>query len=477
MCGRYAVGNGPGHVRVVLQGNGLQVNQVPPPEEGNGDIRRLFNVAPGNYQLVYRAFPGNPGNAPEEVQGGVDAALSEPGVVYALEYMKWGLIPSWSTTPPNYPGMLKTINCRSDSLAENKPLWSMKNNKRCIVVALGFYEWLHKGKDKIPHFVKRKDGEMMLFAGLWDCVRYEGTRESLYTYTIITTEANEQLSFLHERMPVILESSEVKSWLSPKTKSWNPTLQSMLKPYSGALEVYPVSKDVGKVALDSPSFIVPVDSTENKSNIKNFFITPKKGLKPEATPKQGALKASDDEDLEITGSSPVQQQTSEISQPENSARKPATLKKPMKNFFTTPKKKTPSSSEKFKKEEKDTPGASLTPHIPFKAGSPSPLQSTLPTSSAEISAKRERSGEGGDAELARKLARMDRPEEEGDEELARKLEMEERLMSSPLGPRTRSSIANTPKNVKVVGMKKKATPAKGKGKDKGSQKITSFFGK
>jgi len=50
----------------------------------------------------------------------------------------------------------------------------MKNNKRCIVVALGFYEWLHKGKEKIPHFVKRKDGEMMLFAGLWDCVQYEG---------------------------------------------------------------------------------------------------------------------------------------------------------------------------------------------------------------------------------------------------------------------------------------------------------------
>ena len=135
-----------------------------------------------------------------------------------------GLIPSWSTSPPNYPGLLKMTNCRSDSFAENKPLWSMKNNKRCVVVELGFYEWLHKGKEKIPHFVKRKDGKMMLFTGLWDCVQYEGmhmtclgvtkravlmsictgSQEKLYTYTIITTEANEQLSFLHERMPVIL---------------------------------------------------------------------------------------------------------------------------------------------------------------------------------------------------------------------------------------------------------------------------------
>ncbi|KAG0636345.1 DUF159 domain-containing protein [Tuber brumale] len=466
MCGRYAVGNGPGHVRAEFERNGLPVDQAPPEEEGNGDIRRHFNIAPGNYQLVYRAFPGNPRNAPEEAPR--DAALGEPGVVYALEYMKWGLIPSWSTSPPNYPGLLKTINCRSDSLAENKPLWSMKNNKRCIVVALGFYEWLHKGKEKIPHFIKRKDGEMMLFAGLWDCVKYEGSRENLYTYTIITTEANEQLSFLHERMPVILEPFQVMPWLSPKTKSWNPTLQSLLNPYQGALETYPVSKDVGKVALDSPSFIIPVDSAENKSNIKNFFITPKKGAKP--TPKEEELKEDGDHDVEITGSSPVKQETSGDSLPENLARKPGTLKKPTKNFFTTPK--TPSSSSRrFKKEEKGAPGAVLTPHIPFKAGSPSSSQAPQ-----SASAKRERSEESVDEDLARKLAKLERPEEEGDEELARKLEMEERLLSSPSGPRTRSSVANASKSAKA-GAKKKATPAKGKGNDKGSQKITSFFGK
>ncbi|CUS12532.1 unnamed protein product [Tuber aestivum] len=471
MCGRYAVGDGPGHVREQFQRNGLPVRQAPPEEEANGDIRRHFNVAPGNYQLVYRALPGGPGNTPEEASE--DATLGEPGVVYVLEYMKWGLIPSWSTSPPNYPGLLKTINCRSDSLAENKPLWSMKNSKRCIVVALGFYEWLHKGKEKIPHFIKRKDGEMMLFAGLWDCVQYEGSREKLYTYTIITTESNEQLSFLHERMPAILEPSEVIPWLSPKTKTWNSTLQSLLKPYQGALEVYPVSKDVGKVALDSPSFIIPVDSAENKSNIKNFFITPKKDIRSEARPKEEEPR--DDDDVEITGSA-VKLEASEASRPQSSAQKPGTLKKPMKSFFVTPKKAAPSPSQKSRKGGKDAPGASLTPHIPFKTESPSSSQSPLPSPSAgAASTKRERL-EGGDEELARKLARLDRPEEEGDEELARKLEMEERLLSSPLGPRTRSSVANTPVSVKA-GTNKKATPAKGRGKDKGSQKITSFFGK
>jgi putative SOS response-associated peptidase YedK len=49
-----------------------------------------------------------------------------------------------------------------------------RQKKRCIIVAQGFYEWLKKGKDKVPHFVKRKDGKLMCFAGLWDCVQYEG---------------------------------------------------------------------------------------------------------------------------------------------------------------------------------------------------------------------------------------------------------------------------------------------------------------
>lgn len=73
--------------------------------------------------------------------------------------------------------MLKTINCRDDSLIESRGMWNtMKQKKRCIVVCQGFYEWLKKngGKEKIPHFTKRKDGKLMCLAGLWDCVTYEG---------------------------------------------------------------------------------------------------------------------------------------------------------------------------------------------------------------------------------------------------------------------------------------------------------------
>jgi putative SOS response-associated peptidase YedK len=204
-----------------------------------------------------------------------------------------GLVPFWTKRNPDYNNVLKTINARDDSLADNRGMWTtMKQRKRCIIIAQGFYEWLKKnnGKEKIPHYVKRKDNQLMCFAGLWDCVQYEGEPEFLlsqiyslysvgveeknYTYTIITTDSNKQLKFLHDRMPVILENGtdQIRTWLDPQRHEWTKELQSLLKPYDGELECYPVTKDVGKVGNNSPTFIVPVSSSENKNNIANFFV-------------------------------------------------------------------------------------------------------------------------------------------------------------------------------------------------------------
>lgn len=97
--------------------------------------------------------------------------------------------------------------------------------------------------------------------------------EKLYTYTIITTDSNPYLKFLHDRMPVILEpgSDQMKKWLDPHQTTWTKELQSILKPYEGELECYPVAKEVGKVGNNSPDFLVPINSKENKNNIANFF--------------------------------------------------------------------------------------------------------------------------------------------------------------------------------------------------------------
>ena len=284
MCGRYALGIRASFVRHQMQQQGFQVDEAPN-DENDGAARQTHNFPPGAYGLVYRADVPDNGVATEEDNSEeTDEPRSSQATKYdyQLKVMKWGLIPFWTKRSPDYGSMMRTINCRDDSLIENRGMWTtMKQKKRCLVVAQGFYEWLKKGpggKEKVPHFVKRKDGQLMLFAGLWDCVRYEDSEEKLYTYTIITTDSNKQLNFLHDRMPVILDPNTegVNVWLDPGRNKWSKDLQSLLKPFEGELECYPVSKEVGKVGNDSPNFIVPVDSKENKNNIGNFFNNARK---------------------------------------------------------------------------------------------------------------------------------------------------------------------------------------------------------
>lgn len=209
----------------------------------------------------------------------------------------------------------------------------MKARKRCLVIAQGFYEWLKKGppgtrQEKIPHFVKRKDGQLMCFAGLWDCVHYEDTpaEDKLYTYTIITTESNAQLSFLHDRMPVILDpnTEAMKLWLDPTANKWSDDLQSILQPFAGELECYPVNKDVGKVGNNDPSFIIPIDSKENKTNIANFFDNAKKKASPKKVGQQktGTISQSQTDEEKVVKDEEETRVTKDASSTENHAPMP-----------------------------------------------------------------------------------------------------------------------------------------------------------
>lgn len=130
----------------------------------------------------------------------------------------------------------------------------------------------------------------------------QDTKDKHYTYTIITTDSNKQLKFLHDRMPVILDpaSEKIKTWLDPGRYEWSKDLQDILKPFDGELEVYPVSKDVGKVGNNSPTFIIPIASRENKSNIANFFAN--------AQAKTKTDKKCDDVEVKKPGS-PVKMTT------------------------------------------------------------------------------------------------------------------------------------------------------------------------
>ena len=85
----------------------------------------------------------------------------------------------------------------------------------------------------------------------------------------------------------------MQTWLNPSKTYWDKDLQSMLKPYNGDLDVYPVMKEVGKVGNDSPNYIIPLDSSENKSNIANFFPSPKKRIKTEDAGENTSLNGED----------------------------------------------------------------------------------------------------------------------------------------------------------------------------------------
>ncbi|KHN98663.1 DUF159 domain protein [Metarhizium album ARSEF 1941] len=303
MCGRYALALRASQIRQMLQDDGMPVDCAVHDEDGPGAPRQSYNFAPGYHGVVYRAETPDWGAGPRpqshggEEQGGDDAAaVGASQVRYKLQSMKWGLVPFWTKRNPDYQTIMRTINCREDSLSTPGGMWaSMKSRKRCVVIAQGFFEWLRTGpKDKLPHFVRRRDGRLMCFAGLWDCVQYQGSDEKLYTYTIITTDSNAQLRFLHDRMPVIFSpgSDEVKQWLDPARCEWSRELQSLLRPYDGELQVYPVTKDVGKVGNNSPSFVVPLDSKENKSNIANFFSGAQTGVGKETEPTSAAAAAA-----------------------------------------------------------------------------------------------------------------------------------------------------------------------------------------
>jgi putative SOS response-associated peptidase YedK len=193
-------------------------------------------------------------------------------------------------------------------------MWtSMSNTKRCIVPMEGFYEWLSKGKDRvldpnffpsnpilineqIPYYIRHPTSPLLYLAGLYDSVVYEGETEPTFTYTIITTDSNKQLSFLHDRMPVILEpgSQEMLDWLDPTVKMWNPKLQGILKSYEGELKVDQVGMEVNKVGSDGVGLTVPVE--EKKGNIKNFFGAKKMKGEVKSEEVNNSTEAKDDID-------------------------------------------------------------------------------------------------------------------------------------------------------------------------------------
>ncbi len=167
---------------------------------------------------------------------------------------RWGLLPFWAKDEKVSYSM---INARAESLATKKSFQKPFQQYRCLVPASGFYEWKGEKGNKTPYYIYPIHEPMFAFAGLYNVWKSpEGGK--VPTYTIVTTEANEKMSDLHDRMPVMLLKEEWDDWLNPENDD-TKLLQDILNPFpDDAIDYYQVAKEVGNVRNNSSELIEKV---------------------------------------------------------------------------------------------------------------------------------------------------------------------------------------------------------------------------
>lgn len=230
MCGRFVSSSSPQKIASYFD-----VDAV---DESLSDQSPNFNTAPTTSVMV----------------------VYEDGSTRRLAPFRWGLVPSWAKDLSIGNRM---INARAEGVVDKPSFRNAFARRRCIVPADGFFEWTHDPNDKKkqPYYIHRADGEPYAFAGLWEVWRPKdaGPEEPpVQTCTIITTIANDKMSELHDRMPVILDRDDWSSWLSPQNKD-KDLLGKLLVPASNELITFhPVSKDVNNSRSRGDQLIEPL---------------------------------------------------------------------------------------------------------------------------------------------------------------------------------------------------------------------------
>lgn len=193
-------------------------------------------------------FPGRPRyNVAPTTK--IPVVIAEDAGRRALVEMRWGLRPSWATAEKKLPAM---INARAETIASVASFRGAFNTRRCIVPASGYYEW-RAGKVKQPFYFRRRDGQLIAFAAIW-----EGNKDAGDTVCTITTRPNAEASTVHDRMPVILPREAWSRWLEPEPLTEEERAQLLAPSPDGLLEIYPVDRAVGSVANDNPGLIEPI---------------------------------------------------------------------------------------------------------------------------------------------------------------------------------------------------------------------------
>ena len=170
---------------------------------------------------------------------------------------KWGLVPAWYKDTKS-----RLINARSETADSLPSFRAAFKQRRCLVLATGYFEWLSTSEGKQPYLIHRADNKPFLMQGLWE--RWRGPKgepprdEPLHTYTILTTNARDDLKDIHDRMPcmVDIDADSLEGWLDPKTGT--AEARQLLLPYSGDLQLTKVSKYVNSVRNQGPECVLPI---------------------------------------------------------------------------------------------------------------------------------------------------------------------------------------------------------------------------
>jgi putative SOS response-associated peptidase YedK len=174
--------------------------------------------------------------------------------------MRWGLVPSWAKDPKiSY----STINARAEEAASKPAYREALKRRRCLIPADAFYEWQRLVKTKHPFAFALASGEPYAFAGLWESWRPKEPPDTppLESFTLLTTDPNELMEPVHDRMPVILEPRDYARWLESGTTERPPL--DLLRPLPvGKMKKWRVSERVGNVRNNDPALLEEVEKKE-----------------------------------------------------------------------------------------------------------------------------------------------------------------------------------------------------------------------
>jgi len=178
-------------------------------------------------------------------------SIINDGAKNRMGFLKWGLIPSWAK---DEKVAFKMTNARSETVSEKPSFKKSFYQRRCIIPMDSFYERKRDGNTKIPMRIKMKDHSLFGVAGLWDSWR-SPAGELIHTCTILTTEPNDLMKDIHDRMPVILPKEQQMVWLNPQIRD-EQQLHDLLVPFNHEQMVaYPVSSKVNSPKNNSAELI------------------------------------------------------------------------------------------------------------------------------------------------------------------------------------------------------------------------------